>query len=198
VSDVDTLAMKFCILSLVAGVACLCSSAVWPSPRLHDIPFTAVNERVSYDSIDEAAIAALTAVSHPFSRYEFGGMIVERDGRFYFTEAVSTHSVDSVTFRKVKVAYEKVVAVYHTHPIPASMLYDSASLAMRFSPADAEYVKASGFISYIADSRTRTVRRLDPKSLPDNVRPDKSALWGTPIAKLPLASELVVASKAPL
>jgi hypothetical protein len=183
VSDVDTLAMKSSVLSLVAGVACLCSSAVWSSPRLQDIPFTAVNERVSYDSIDEAAIAALTAVSHPFSRYEFGGMIVERNGRFYFTDAVSTHSVDSVTFRKVKVSYEKVVAVYHTHPIPASMLYDSASLAMRFSPAD---------------SRTRTVRRLDPKSLPDNFRPDKSTLWGTPIAKLPLASEMVVASKAPL
>ena len=190
--------MRAVTFFLVAGLACVSSSSAWSSPYQRDIPLTVINERATYDSMDEAAIAALVAISRPFSKYEFGGMIVERDGRFYFTVAVSSHSVDSVTFRMLKEPEENVVAVYHTHPIPETMTYDNASYAMRFSPADAEYVRASGYVSYIADSRTRTVRRLEPETLPFNLKFYKGGFWGKAIAKLPWEDRLIVAAETEL
>lgn len=102
-----------------------------------------------YDTVDQAAIAALTMSAGKSELYEYGGLILRTaNGRFRFTEPRTMYRGDSVyvgSTTDVDYPGYYVVADYHTHPcLPYT------HFAGVFSDADVEGNRRTNTIGYLA------------------------------------------------
>ncbi len=121
------------------------------------LPIAKVTETVAYAAQNDAAVAALRVALPESGEHEFGGIIVELGGAFYYTDPVSNGDDGDIAFKAVLSAGSRFMAIYHTHP---SMKRD----ARLFSPHDVDEARRLGVDSYIGVWRDGTVRFFDPRS----------------------------------
>jgi hypothetical protein len=115
---------------------------------------TPISDVVS-DTQDAAAKAAL-AIALPLSRTnEFGGVILQKDGKFYFTVPYTIHDTAHFQITARFTSDYKFVAIYHTHPG-----YNSESRV--FSGDDVDVATRLHKISYIGLVQDNTVRVFVP------------------------------------
>ncbi|HEY8508571.1 MAG TPA: DUF4329 domain-containing protein [Steroidobacteraceae bacterium] len=111
----------------------------------------------AYESVEEAVIAAL-AIALPLSRkHEFGGVIFEIAGRYYYTHPVTSHRHDECIYDAEAPAGARLAALYHTHT-PHDM-------AGYFSAADVATAVRHGVKSYVGLFSKREIRVFDPATM---------------------------------
>jgi hypothetical protein len=113
-----------------------------------------------YPSAELAAFMALGELLHRRVQVEYGGAIVEMNGKFRYTEAVTQGKADHVAtcLPYSSPGQWRVVAIYHTHretPL--------------FSDIDKASARVNGFPSYVAtmrkaEGRYHILARYDPKT----------------------------------
>lgn len=111
------------------------------APRLVLLLLAVPAAAPAFESVDEAALAALREALPLSKRWEYAGCIYRLDGEYHYTEPATSkdrYSYDLV-FRYPAAA--EVVAFYHTHP-PA--MFDEV-----FSPYDIAAATESGLPSYL-------------------------------------------------
>jgi hypothetical protein len=115
-----------------------------------------------YDTLDAAALAAEAACA-PISfhsGFEFGGAVIERGGKFYFTRATTSHSPQHIDLRVAFSSDYKLAALYHTHP-------GTHESDRWFSTADVQAANTFRVPSYIAiQYENGDVRRHTPGITP--------------------------------
>lgn len=129
-----------------------------------DPPVTGVANSTAYDSIEEAVIAAFEPLVQPFAKEEVGGAIIERDGQFYFTQAVSIGVRSRLDLAVELRKGDTLVALYHTHPLQVSTNALSLKLLEQFSADDMRIARELNVRSYIAEEAGRTLRVFDPEA----------------------------------
>lgn len=72
----------------------------------------------AFDTIDNAGLAAEQACEQESfaSGYEYGGVLLEREGRFYYTVAQTSHMPTHIDLRVHFTGDYHLVGAYHTHP----------------------------------------------------------------------------------
>lgn len=111
----------------------------------------------AYESVEEAAIAAL-ALALPLSeKYEFGGVIFEIAGRYYYTHPVTSRRHDECTYDAEAPEGARLAALYHTHT-PHDM-------AGYFSSADVAMAVRHGVKSYVGLFSKGEIRVFDPTTM---------------------------------
>jgi hypothetical protein len=112
----------------------------------------------NFDSLDAAAIAAEQACEQIsfHSGYEFGGVILERGGRFYYTIAQTSKKTNHLDLRASFTSDYHFAAIYHTHP-------GTHETDRWFSTADVQAANAHRVVSYIGvQFEQGAVRRYTP------------------------------------
>ena len=112
----------------------------------------------TFDTLGDAARAALDVAMQLSTRVEFGGIIVECGGHYAISNPVSAARAAHVEFDAVVPRDCTLAALYHTHP------GESANVS-RFSSADvfaARALNVRSFIGIVADS---SVRMFDPQTM---------------------------------
>ena len=73
---------------------------------------------VAYDTLDNAAVAAEQSCEDMswHSGYEFGGVLLERDGKFYYSIAQTSRNDVHIDIRFSFTTDYHFVGLYHTHP----------------------------------------------------------------------------------
>lgn len=145
-------------LALILGVAARGQAATSP-----EIPATILEDSPAFASMQEAAFAGLALVTARFADVEYGGVVVERGGRYFYTAPVTSHRGTELAFRILIPKDAHIVGMYHTHPRGHIHLRDIDALAY-FSSDDIEVAKRLGVVSYIAEECDRTVRMFDPSA----------------------------------
>jgi proteasome lid subunit RPN8/RPN11 len=69
-----------------------------------------------FDDADSAARAALAVAMARSREQEHGGAIFERDGRYYYTEPVSSGTREESRYDVAAPAGSRLAAIYHSHP----------------------------------------------------------------------------------
>jgi proteasome lid subunit RPN8/RPN11 len=71
-----------------------------------------------YDSLDQAAVAALYSCEKMSwdSGWEFGGIVLTKDGKYYFTPAQTSKLEAHFDLHVAYSTEYKLVGIYHTHP----------------------------------------------------------------------------------
>ena len=71
-----------------------------------------------YDSRDTAAVAAEQSCEQMswHSGFEFGGVLLEREGKFYYTVAQTSHLPTHLDLHVSFTSEYKFAGIYHTHP----------------------------------------------------------------------------------
>jgi len=113
--------------------------------------------------MQEAAFAGLALVTARFADVEYGGVVVERGGRYFYTAPVTAHRGTELAFRILIPKDAHVVGMYHTHPRGRIYLGDVDALAY-FSSNDIAIARSLGVVSYIAEECDHTVRMFDPSA----------------------------------
>lgn len=133
------------VTATLALVATAAASASAPS---------LLTETTAYSSADEAAKAA-EAAAMPLSRvYEFGGVIVERNGRFFYTTPTTSGRTGEVKIRALIPVGARLAGLYHTHP--------GDSCGEFFSTEDVSTAMQMKLPSYIGVLSDGSVRRFVP------------------------------------
>lgn len=165
-------------LCLAAALA----SAAGDLPRAELAPDARVHA-----TVDEAARAALLQAM-PLSRtHEYGGVILESRGLYYFTAPVSNGRTGEIAFTAVVPPAYRIAAIYHTHP-------DESEDTLKFSPNDVAQAKSLGARSYIGVMRDGSIRVFDPATMRAYRRPNP----GTAISRGEIADGTVLVSGVPL
>jgi hypothetical protein len=128
-----------------------------------ELPVTRVVDSPAFDTIEEAVIAAFRPLVRPFADTEYGGAIILRGGKFYYTEAVTTGTNSSLDFRLVTQKGDKLVGMYHTHPlesIPNGWSFNK--ITHGFSPSDVELAHRLKVVSFLAEELGDALRVIDP------------------------------------
>ncbi|HXT02209.1 MAG TPA: DUF4329 domain-containing protein [Elusimicrobiota bacterium] len=144
------------MLTALLGVPLLLLSA---AAAAADLPLSVVSETESYASADQAAIAALRRAMPLSENFENGGVVVERDGSFFYSEPVSNGQTGHIRFRAGVRKGDRLVALYHTHP-------SSEPDSRMFSWDDVAEAKKLDVNSYIGVLGDGTVRFFDPHRTP--------------------------------
>lgn len=140
-----------------------------------------------YATVDAAARAALSQAM-PLSRnHEYGGVILESQGLYYFTAPVSNGRTGEIRFTALVPSSYRIAAIYHTHP-------DESEDTLKFSPNDVEQAKSLGARSYIGVLRDRSIRVFDPATMRAYRRPSP----GTIISRGEIADGAVLVTGVPL
>lgn len=141
----------------------------------------------AYASVDDAARAALLKAM-PLSRsHEHGGVILESEGRYYFTEPVTNGRTGEIRFAAMVPSTHRIAAVYHTHP-------DEGEDTLKFSANDVAQARSLGARSYIGVLRDRSIRVFDPGTMRAYRRPRS----GSMLSGGDIADGEVLASGVPL
>jgi proteasome lid subunit RPN8/RPN11 len=113
-----------------------------------------------FDTMDMAATEALKECIKLSTKFEYGGVILEWNGKFYFTNPITSKSDKEIgTFRIAFYKGSKVVGLYHTHP-PG---FNSDI----FSSSDVKFADDKSWVSYIAvinESKSRVLRYTPGKT----------------------------------
>jgi proteasome lid subunit RPN8/RPN11 len=99
---------------------------------------------VGYETLDAAALAAEQAtekISYD-SGYEFGGVLLERDGKFYYTIAGTSKDPTHFDIRVGFTSQYRLAGIYHTHP-------GKEDTSRWFSPEDVRVAGVLRVPSYI-------------------------------------------------
>lgn len=129
-----------------------------------ELPVTRVVDSPAFDTIEEAVIAAFRPLVRPFADTEYGGAIILRDGKFYYTEAVTLGDRAKLDFRIAKLKSDVVVGAYHTHPFHGSVGELGVKLSRQFSDADMRMAKQLKVLMFIAEESGNTLRVFDPSA----------------------------------
>jgi len=75
-------------------------------------------DTLPFDTLDQAAVAAEQACEKISfdSGYEFGGVLLERDGKYYYTIATTSKLPDHFEIRAAFPSTYKLAGLYHSHP----------------------------------------------------------------------------------
>ena len=101
-------------------------------------------DTIAYDTLDAAALAAEQAteqISYD-SGYEFGGVLLERDGKFYYTIAQTNKDTTHFELRVSFPSTYRLAGLYHSHP-------GTEESARWFSPEDVRVAGVLRVPSYI-------------------------------------------------
>ena len=128
-----------------------------------EVPATRLEDSPAFASMQEAAFAGLVLVTARFADVEYGGVVVERGGRYFYTMPVTAHRGTELAFRILIPKDAHVVGMYHTHPRGRIYLGDVDALAY-FSSNDIAIARSLGVVSYIAEECDHTVRMFDPSA----------------------------------
>jgi len=145
----------------------------------------------AFASMQDAAFAGLALITARFADVEYGGVVVERSGRYFYTTPVTAHMGTELAFRILMPKDAHIVGMYHTHPRGHINLRDIDALAY-FSSNYIAIARSLGVVSYIAEECDRTVRMFDP-SAPQNrhLRPGRRWL-GVQVGKVDSLHHAVV------
>jgi hypothetical protein len=133
---------------VVTAVALLAAAPAMASPA------SLLTEVVPYETLNDAAKAA-EAVAMPLSKvYEYGGVLVERNGKFFFTDPVTSGRVGEIKVRALIPAGSHLAALYHTHP--------GNGCGRLFSREDVETATGMRLPSYIGAVADGSVRLFAP------------------------------------
>jgi len=124
-----------------------------------ELPLSRVSETQAYGSAEQAAVAALRIAMPLSADYEHGGFVIERDGAFFYSDAVTNGRTGHIAFRAAVPKGSRLVAIYHTHPS------DEPDSRM-FSWDDVKEAKELGVDSYIGVLGDGTIRFFDPRRTP--------------------------------
>jgi len=128
-----------------------------------EVPATMLEDSPAFASMQEAAFAGLALVTARFADVEYGGVVVERSGRYFYTTPVTSHVGTELAFRILIPMDAHIVGMYHTHPRGHINLLDIDALGY-FSSNDIAIARSLGVVSYIAEECDRTVRMFDPSA----------------------------------
>jgi proteasome lid subunit RPN8/RPN11 len=120
-----------------------------------DLPTSRQEETIPYQTLDQAAKAALN-VAMPLSKAdqtEYGGIIVELNGAFFYTSAVTTSESTALNFKAAFKHGAHFVGLYHTHP-------GNLDCSNYFSAPDVEIAEKFDITSYIGVVGPNTIRRF--------------------------------------
>jgi proteasome lid subunit RPN8/RPN11 len=75
-------------------------------------------DTLPFDTLDQAAVAAEQACEKISfdSGYEFGGVLLERDGKYYYTIASTSKDPTHFEIRAAFPSTYKLAGLYHSHP----------------------------------------------------------------------------------
>jgi len=108
-----------------------------------ELPITSpIRDQFGFETMDEAASAAVNNILTVSKELEYAGVIWERSGRYYFTNPITTGSDGDVgSFKIALYPNSKIVALYHTHPM---MPHNDV-----FSSADVKFADDTKWTSYV-------------------------------------------------
>ncbi len=116
-----------------------------------------------YASLEEAVGAAMQAVKGKLRSYEWGGVIVRTtDGRYQYTDPVTSRNPTRLGIRIPKELRDSVVASFHSHPAAPDVT------PLSFSDDDFESMKQLGVPMYVYDKRTNRVMASTEKEHQDH------------------------------
>lgn len=165
---------------LLIAFAAPASARAIPEARL-------LPDAAAFISAEDAAIAGLREAMPRSRRYEYGGAVLERDGRFYFTAPVTNRRRAHIAFSVVVPARHRIAAIFHTHP-------DHDTEGEKFSTNDVSQAKELNVVSYLGVLADRTVRVYDPLNMPTQRHREPGSLVG----RGEVAAGRVVAYDVPL
>lgn len=117
-------------------------------------------DTLAYDTLDQCAIAAEQATEQIsfHSGYEFGGVLLEKDGKFYYTIAGTSKQPTHFELRVGFPSTYHMVGLYHTHPQGTE-----GETSRWFSVEDVRVAKTLRVPSYIGvEYEQGAVRRYIP------------------------------------
>jgi hypothetical protein len=157
-------ALALIVLSVSGGVA-PCATGAHSSPAIASEAFD------SYEKAARAALRMAMAISAS-SAYEYCGAVLAIEGRFYFTEPVSSESERECTARVLLPQGVSLAAIYHTHPQVVPMLETRALRNMRryFSRLDQETARALNVPSFLGLRWSEEVVVFEPRRRPEGDR----------------------------
>jgi hypothetical protein len=117
-----------------------------------------ITETIAYDSQDEAAKAALTEIftTNSETSNEFAGVIVQMNGKYFYTCPVSSGETSSFSVRAAIPHNGKIVAIFHNHP------GHEYSQLEYFSPNDVQVAKEMNLTSYIGVNASHNIHKFVP------------------------------------
>lgn len=153
-----------------------------------DVPDAVLSpDAQAYESVDDAAHAALLEAMPLSRRYEYGGAVMESEGLYYFTAPVTSGRTGEIAFSVLRPSTHRIVGIYHTHP-------DESEHTLKFSPNDVRQAKALGVRSYIGVMRDRSIRVYDPASM----RVERFRRSGSNVSQGEVADGEVLVSDVPV
>lgn len=115
-----------------------------------DLPATIIKDSPAFATMQEASLAGMDVANTEANGIEFGGAVVQLNGKFFYTNPVTIESEHSVNFRVLIPVGAKIVAIYHIHPILKSGLDQSDNaISMVFSEGDIDMAKKLNVPSFI-------------------------------------------------
>jgi hypothetical protein len=154
----DMKIINFWIFVLCVFYIVIFASAV----NADELPITRITDSPDYATVQDAACAALDRIAHPLSENEFGGAIVLHDGKYFYTEAVSTSDENGLDFRIQMHRGDKLVGMYHTHPAESNYTYSQLTRLAAFSIGDIVIARKLNVLSYMLDGYTMDIHVYDP------------------------------------
>jgi hypothetical protein len=146
----DTGMATYCV-----GLILAASTAVAGSLPVTSIPA----EATPYVTEQAAVVAALSSCATISVQVEYGGFIVRRGLKFYYSTPVTNHISNEVDYTIAFSKSDTLIALYHTHPASPDVPDEHSEV---FSGADITAAKSVGLHSYIGVFKDHTVREYVP------------------------------------
>lgn len=112
----------------------------------------------SYTTMDAAAESALHSIAHCGTcspKFEYAGVVVQWNGRFYVTSPISSRGEAAVSaFHILFARGATIVALYHTHP--------SGPGSGFLSPTDVQFANEKHWVSYVGMFDRNAIVRYTP------------------------------------
>ena len=110
------------------------------------LPVSGPIDAPCFDTMRPAMVAAAHAALSMSERYEIGGAIYSKDGKFCYTLPVTQRQTYEIDYRVALPVGATLAALWHTHP---GLYPGSVQTADRLSISDAELAKRMGVPMYI-------------------------------------------------
>jgi hypothetical protein len=140
--------MKFKVFWLTAIVGTSIASSLPIS--------SSTSSQTGFDSLDAAAKYAEKLAMDLSKDYEFGGALYEREGKYFFTTAVTNKNSYKVDYQISLPKGAKMIGMYHTHP-------DSSPYSDAFSVSDIETANRMMMTMYVGVVSKNHTLKYDPQ-----------------------------------
>ena len=124
-------------------------------------PVRTYSDCVTYNTPDEAAIAAVSESFIKSKNYEMGGIIYKIRGKFCYSPPVTQLKPNAVRFTISVIDKQLMVALYHTHPL----LDDTEYHPTVFSDVDVSTTWSFSVPFYVGILTTSEVRKMNIDSI---------------------------------